>query len=150
MRTFLSSRRLALGLLLIGATACYSLEPMSTVPGPNAEARIRLTDLGAAMMAPTLGAGVTAVRGRVLAIDSASVRLSVVAATDRDGLEQTWTGEQVTIPRQHVSGFEKREVSPFRSTLVTIGIVAAMVAIGGALSGGSDGVFQAFGIPRGR
>ncbi len=149
--TRLSRLRLA---ALAGATvalaACHTLEPMNRVPVANEEARVRLTDLGAASLAPTLGPGVTGLRGTILDIDSTRIRMSVRAVTDRDGLENQWLGEQVTVPRGYVAGFDKRELSPFKTTLVMAGILAGMIAIGGAVSGGADGILQAFGIPRQR
>lgn len=129
---------------------CHSFEPLQTAPKVEEQARVRLNDVGAAMMAPILGPGVTGVRGRIVASDSASVRVAVVAVTDRDGLENAWLGENVTLPRQHIAGYDQRELSPFKSTLVALGILAGMVALAGAVSGGSDGILQAFGLPRGR
>ena len=76
--------------------------------------------------------------------------MSVVAVTDRDGLESTWLGEQVTVQRQFIAGFDKRELNPVRSTLMGAGILAGMMVLAGAASGGSEGIFRIFGSPRGR
>lgn len=138
------------GSALAATAACHNLEPMTEMPVANAEARVRLTDIGAATMAPTLGPGVTGLRGTILEIDSTRIRMTVSAVTDREGLESRWLGEQVTVPRAYVNGFDKRELSPFKTTLVTAGILAGMIAIGGAVSGGADGILQAFGLPRQR
>ncbi|MBI3792872.1 MAG: hypothetical protein HY275_18595 [Gemmatimonadetes bacterium] len=150
MRVRSTLRRSLAACFALALAGCHSMVPLDHVPVANDEARVRLTDIGAAMMAPVVGPGVTGLRGHIIEIDSSKVRMSVVAVTDRDGLENTWLGETVTVQRQHISGFDKRELSPVRTTVVAVGILAGMIAIGGAVSGGSDGILQAFGIPRGR
>ncbi len=145
-----SLRRPVAALMLVTLGACHSLVPMERVPSVNEDARVRLTDLGAATMAPIVGPGVTGLRGTIVSADSATIRMSVIAVTDRDGLENRWLGEQVTVKREYINGYDKRELSPFRTALVTIGIGAGMYALAATVSGGSDGLLQAFGIPRNR
>lgn len=150
MTLFDSLRRPVAALLLATLGACHTLVPLQTAPDVNQEARVRLSDLGAAIMAPILGPGVTGVRGRIVSADSVMMRVSVVAVTNRDGLENIWLGEIVTVQRQHIEGFDKRELSPVRSSLVGVGILAGMVVLGSALSGGSEGILRVFGQTRGR
>ncbi len=143
-------RRPVAALMLVTLGACHSLVPMERVPGVNDDARVRLSDLGGATMAPIVGPGVTGLRGTIVSADSATIRMSVIAVTDRDGLENRWLGEQVTVKREHIVGYDKRELSPMRTALVTIGIGAGMFAIGSAVSGGSESFIQAITGVKGR
>lgn len=147
---FHAHRRPVAVVLLLALGACHSLVPLERAPVVDDEARVRLTELGAATMAPILGPGVTGVRGRIVSADSALMRLSVVAVTDRDGIENTWLGEQVTVPRQHIAGYDKRELSPVRSAAVGAGILAGMYMLARAAGGGADGFLAAVGIIRQR
>ena len=146
MTPFHFLRRPVAALLLVTLGGCHSLVPLERAPVVDDEARVRLTELGAAMMAPILGPGVTGVRGRIISADSAVMRVSVVAVTDRDGIENSWLGEQVTLPRQHIAGFDRRELSQVRSAVVGAGIVTGMYMLFRAASGGFEGIGAIFGI----
>ena len=134
-----------LALPALMTVGCYSYVPLQTAPGPGEEARVRLTDLGSATLAPRIGNGIIAIRGRLLAADSASLTLSVVGVTNRQELEDPWTGEKVVVPRIYVLGFERRTFSTTRSALLAGGVVfggAALIAgikIGGDLLGRNGG-----------
>ncbi len=150
MNRFHRWRRPIAVLLLASLGACHSMSPMGGMPVANDQARVRLTDIGAATMAPVVGPGVTGLRGTILSIDSATVRMSVIAVTDRDGLENRWLGEQVTVKREFITGFDQRELSYFKSSLVVLGIGAGMFALASVASGGTDGFLRAIGGNQGR
>jgi hypothetical protein len=129
-------------LLTVG---CYSYTPLQTAPAAGEEARVRLTDLGSATLAPKIGTGIIALRGRLVSADSASMTLSVVGVTNRQELEDPWIGEKVVVPRQFISGFERRNLNMARSALLAGGVVfggAALIAgikLGGDLLGRNGG-----------
>ncbi len=150
MNRFNRWRRPIAVLLLLSLGACHTSRPMERMPVANDMARVRLTDLGAAMMAPVVGPGVTGLRGTIMSIDSVTVRMSVVAVTDRDGLENRWLGEQVTVKREFITGFDEREISSFKSALVVVGIGLGMFVLAAVASGGTDGLLQAIGVKQSR
>ncbi|MBI2797283.1 MAG: hypothetical protein HYX65_11315 [Gemmatimonadetes bacterium] len=127
------------------SAGCYSYTPLRTAPGTGEEARVRLTELGSATLAPRIGTGVIAIRGRLVAADSASLTLSVVGVTNRQELEDPWIGEKVVVPRQFVSGYDRRNLNLARSALLAGGVVfggAAIIAgikLGGDLLGRNGG-----------
>ncbi len=143
-------RRPIAALLLLTLGACHSTRPMDRIPGANDEARLRLSDMGAAMMAPVIGPGVTGLRGTIVAADSASVRMSVVAVVDREGLENRWLGEQVTVKREFITGYDQRDLNSFKTVLVVVGIGFGMYALAAVASGGTDGFLRAFTPTQGR
>jgi hypothetical protein len=66
--------------------------------------------------------------------------ISVVETRKRNGIEQGWLGEQVEIAKPVVATVQRREFSRSRTALVTVGTIAAMVAVRAALWG-PGGVF---------
>ena len=139
---FSPSMRLVAAVQLALLAGCHVVEPLATAPVAEDEARVRFTELGAAMLAPLVGPGVTAVRGRILSIDSTSIRLRVAAVTDRDGLENVWLGEAVTVQRNQVAGFDRRVFSPVRSAFVAAGIAAGMFVMAKVASGDLGGTLS--------
>ena len=125
---------------------CYSFTPLETQPGPGQEARVRLTELGTAVLGPAIGSGVVALRGRILSMDTANVTLSVTAVTMRTELEEPWVGERVVISRQHVAGFDRRELSKSRSVLLAGGVIVGVAALFGAIAVGGGDAGRIFGF----
>lgn len=128
-------------LLTVG---CYSYVPLQAAPTPGVEARVRLTDLGSATLAPLLGAGVVAIRGRLVESNDQSLTLAVVGVTNRQDLEDPWLGERVVVKREFVSGFERRDFNAGKSTMLAAGmllggvVLFAGIKLGGDLAGGRN------------
>ena len=143
-------RRLLTAACVCSLAACYSFSPLETQPGSGQEARVRLTDLGTAVLGPAVGVGVVALRGRILALDTANVTMSVVAVTTRNELEESWLGERVVIQRQYVAGFDRRELSKGRSILLAGGVVFGVSALFAAVAvnGGDFSRIFGTGSPR--
>ena len=89
-----------------------------------------LTDAGAVALAPLIGNRVALVDGQLVAVADTSVTVSVTGTTDRLGVETTWRGEQVAIPRPMVDGFQRRTLDRGKSYAVG-GIAAGLVAVVG-------------------
>ena len=142
-RSFTTLMTLTGALVLAG---CYSFSPLESQPGPGQETRVRLTELGTAVMGPAIGSGVVALRGRILSVDTANVTISVVSVTNRNDLEEPWVGERVTIARQHVAGFDRRDLSKTRSVLLAGGVLFGATALFGAVAIGGGDVGRLFGV----
>jgi hypothetical protein len=117
-------------LLLPSATGCYTNVPVwQGMPAPQSEITVGLTDRGRTTLAPQIGPGARHVTGRLLSVtDSAYViRVSTVDYISSSS-SGTWSGEEVTLPRDLVSGVTERRLSRSRSWL-TAGIVIAALAL---------------------
>lgn len=125
---------------------CYSFVPLETQPTSGQEARVRLTELGTAVLGPAIGTGVVALRGRVLTADTANVTMSVLAVTMRTELEEPWLGEKVVIARQYVAGFDRRELSTTRSVVLAGGVAFGVTALFAAVAIGGGDVGRIFGV----
>ena len=94
---------------------------------------------------PRQDPGIVALRGRIESIGADSIAMSVVSVTNRQELEDTWLGERVVVPRQFVSGFERRNFSKGRTALLTGGILVGSVALLSGISGGDLASGRLFG-----
>ncbi len=131
-------------LTMVGGTACYGYYPPATANLAGRAIQVSLTDSGAVVLAPRLGNGIESVDGRVLADTISHLLLSVMGTQRRDGIENTWKGEPLDIPRSLVAGVMERRFSRARTALFVSATTIAMVAIkhafggaGGATSSGN-------------
>ena len=120
---------------------CYVYRPvgMSSTP-PGHQLRLTLTDAGTADLASQLGPSVTAVGGTLVDDSTSAYVLSVIETRKRNGVEMTWLGERVSIPKSVVATVHRREFSRSRTALVTVGTIAGMIAARAAFWG-AGGVF---------
>lgn len=102
-----------------------------------------LNDRGRFNMAPVLGPAVDLVEGVIEQADSTSIRMQVYRVKTLRGETSTWTGEQVTVPRDGIAGYRGRQLSKARSWIlagVVIGVlVFSAVVLGLEGLGGDDG-----------
>lgn len=122
--------------------ACYSYAPVQSSPPPQPrEIGVVINDRGRVILGERVGALVDRIDGRIVSIDSQNVVMNVFRVTDLRGNGSTWTGEQVSIPREAILGYRERKVSKLK-VLVLIG--AAVLAVVTVLSTSLD----VFGDPK--
>ena len=118
---------------------CYSYAPLATTATqPGAEVRVALAEQGAADLARFLGPRAASLEGRVVERTDTALTLSVTSITRTTGVEETWPGDQVTVPRSALATTETRRLAVGRSLLLTGAIIAATTLIGAALKSGTD------------
>ena len=133
--------RYRLALLIPLLTGCYVYRPLGTASPPAGhQLRLTLTDAGTANLAAQLGPSVTAVGGTLVEDSASAYVLSVVETRKRNGVETSWLGERVSIPKSVVATVDRREFSRTRTALVTVGTVVGIVAARAAFWG-PGGVF---------
>ncbi len=129
--------------------ACYNYTPLSLVaPEPQAGTylAVTLSDFGSDSLARYLGPNVFVVRGRYLGADEGgrTLRVSVTSVETRLGLQNSWAGESVTIPRDCIRSLEQRQLAKGKSALLAGAGVASVMAAAAAFSlkpGGSGNIF---------
>lgn len=128
-----SGRRLV-ALFLIGTLGCFSYV-RSPTPEPTGgqEVRAELTDNGTVDMARVVGPGVTALRGNVAGMTSDSLSLRMTSVEKRNGSEEFWAGEMVTVPTSEVARLSVRKLSPGRTALFVSALVGASWAVVAAI-----------------
>ncbi len=133
--------RFCLALLIPFFVGCYVYKPVGTsAPPAGQQLRFTLTDAGTANLASQLGPSVVAVSGRLMQENPDGYVISVVETQKRNGIEQSWLGEQVEINKPVIATVHRREFSRSRTALVTVGTIAGMIAARAALWG-PGGVF---------
>lgn len=132
----------ALRCLVAGAvlTGCYQYTPLTTTePAPGARIAVELTPAGTDTLARFVGPNATAIEGRVVQAAGSDLLLAVSVVRKRNGEEDFWKGELVSIPGDVISGLRQRRLATAR-TLLLAGTVAALSAtVGAAASSGSSG-----------
>lgn len=128
------SPRTIVSVLLL--TGCYTYRPLSTAaPSPGSRVSVELTDDGSRNLSGKVGPDVEHVEGEVMAVDTGAVSLSVLQVETTRGFQSDWKGENVTIPRSAVSGWQQRRLSvggtSFLGGLVVGGLYAAYRLLGG-------------------
>ena len=126
---------------------CYEYQPISTTTAPTGQdVRLTLTDAGSADMAPALGPSVEEVGGKLVKDSGDAYTVALSESRRRNGIEMDWRGEEVSISKALVSSIQLRKFSPARTTVVGVGLVAALFVIqrsiwgpGGVFGGGSPG-----------
>ncbi len=126
--------------------ACRTYVPIEgPQPEPGTKVRAELSDQGAANLASQVGPRAVAVDGHVASAGGPELVLAVSAVQRRDGLEEFWRGEQVTIPRADIASLRRERISPQR-TGVVVGTAVALAfllynGVGGweGLGGGKGG-----------
>lgn len=136
-------------LALCGLTAlvgCRTYVPIDTDPQPGTKVRAELSDQGAANVAALIGPRAVAVDGHVAAAGGPELVLAVSAVQRRDGLEEFWRGERVSIIRTDIASLRREKISPLRTGAV-VGTAAALAyllynGIGGweGIGGGKGGL----------
>jgi hypothetical protein len=107
-------------------TGCYQYVPTGSQPLPRgAEVSVSLSDAGRVAMTEALGPGVRRLGGTLLEHGDTAYLVSVRTVEYLDlAITAQWAGEQVEIPRRHVTEVRERQLSRTR-TWVTIGLVVA-------------------------
>lgn len=114
---------------------CYGYyQPMT--PGlAGHRVQLSITDSGAVVLTPQVGAGIEAVDGTMLTDTASKYVVSVTGVHRRDGLESDWKGEPVAIPHALVSTVMERRFSRARTTLFAVAGTIAMIAVKHAFGG---------------
>ena len=128
-------------ILFVALSGCYKYVPVAASgPPPGARANVVLSDAGTVEMARLVGPSTRAIEGEVVSADADGLTLAVRRLERRDGIEEFWKGEQVTIPRGAVATFTERRLSRSRTALFGLGAVVAALVLGQAF-GDVGGLF---------
>ncbi len=135
--------RYAAAIAGVAIGGCYRYTPVGDASGDATDVRLQLTEAGGAQLSPVLGAGTTAVAGRVISATDTGFVLAV-SETTRNAERIRWAGERVTIPRSAVLAVERRSLDRRRTMgVVAIGVGAAaalgvLIGLIASAAGGDD------------
>ncbi len=118
-------------------SACYQYSAFQPTPATVGKAvRIQLTDAGTARVAPLVGPAADYVDGNLTSITDSSYSIALAALGRRNGSEEGWKGEPVTLSHSDVESIELRKASPGRSAALTAALVSGAALVARALGAG--------------
>jgi hypothetical protein len=133
-------RRLLAATAAYFALGCYVAAPIAGArPAVGSRVAIDLTDSGTTVMASQLGPGQVRLVGNIVGATDSALVLAVRTVTNRRGIEETWTGEQVTVPSAVIATMGEQRVSVGRSVGLALAIAVAAALAGKLMSGGGSG-----------
>jgi len=140
-------RRVAASVLLILFTNLVACTEYTPVRGDidaarQPEVRVTLTDQGQLDVASRIGLRATKLEGILQSMNDSSLSLSVRKVSREGGVEDSYTGEQLSLLPRDFDSVEKSRTSVARSVLLTGAIViASLLAAKGAgsLTGSENG-----------
>lgn len=121
-------------LLALLASGCHryaALAPADLSPGR--QVRAELGDDGSADLARWIGPRGVAVGGRIESVSDSALTISVTEVVRRNGVAESWRGEQVSVPRSQLATVRERRFDRTRTLLLGAGVVAALVSVDAAL-----------------
>ena len=127
--------------MLACCAACYqytAFQPTSSTVGKAV--RVQLTDQGTAHLAAMVGPGADYVDGNLTAMTDSSFTLSLTALGRRNGTEEGWKGEAVTVSHLDVESIELRKASASKSAALTAALVGGAALIARSIGGGEGAV----------
>jgi hypothetical protein len=125
---------------MAGLAGCYKYTPLATTdPAPGTRVAVELAPAGTDTLARFVGPNVIRIEGRVLQAGGSDLLLAVSVVRKRNGEEDFWKGETVSIPRGTISGLRQRRLATGRTLLLAGAVAVAGATVGAAASSGSSG-----------
>ena len=135
-------RTALVSVLFLTTASCAAYTPIrgiETAPGNNV--RVHLSDKGVVDLVQSIGPRARQLEGTLKQVTDSSMVVSVRRVTREGGGEDTYDGQDISIPSQDIETAEASRTSVPRSILAAGGILASalLVAKGaGDISGGSS------------
>ncbi|HJP85985.1 MAG TPA: hypothetical protein VJ852_08350 [Gemmatimonadaceae bacterium] len=111
--------------------ACYQYTAFQPTPSTLGKAvRLQLNDAGTYHVASLVGPGADYLDGNLATLSDSAYSISLTALGRRNGTEEGWKGEMVTLARGDVESIALRRAAPGKSAALTAALVggAALVA----------------------
>jgi hypothetical protein len=118
---------------------CYRSLPLQQGVAPETgRVELVLNDQGRAALSERLGPMVEKVEGQMLSQTTESYTVSVVRISQLNGGTALWNGEQVTIPKSQLLGYQVRQLDKVKTFGLAAAVTVAMVVLflGKSLTGG--------------
>lgn len=111
--------------MLLLSCGCFSYRNTSVSDAAlMAPVRVELTEAGTQELAGQVGPRGSVLEGVLTSKSESALIFGVTALTRMNGVEETWRGERVTVPRSSVSRIQLRKFSAFNTGLFMAGLVA--------------------------
>jgi hypothetical protein len=127
---------------LLTTAACTEYTPIhGTGVAPGYDVRVRLTDKGAVNLVPRIGPRARQLQGTLRQLSDTSMVVLVRKVVREDGGEDTYDGQEISIPSADIELAETSKTSVSKSILAAGGILASALLIAkgaGDIGGGGS------------
>jgi hypothetical protein len=130
--------------------ACYQYAAFQPAQSTLGQAvRVQLTDAGTAHVAALVGPGAAYLDGNLASLTDSAYTIALADLGRRNGTEETWKGEQVTVTRAEVASIQLRKAAPGRSAALTAALVGGAALVARAIGAGEGAIRTRAGGPSG-
>jgi len=118
--------------------SCYSYRNTAVADAAlMSPVRVELSEQGSEQITAQVGPRGSTLEGLLTARSDTSLVFGVTALTRWNGVEETWHGEHVTVPRSSVARIQLRKFSAFNTGLFVAGLVAGGLLVKTAADAGN-------------
>jgi hypothetical protein len=121
--------------------ACYqysSFQPTPTTVGKAV--RVQLTDIGSAHVASLVGPGADYLDGNLVTLTDSAYTISLADLGRKNGTEELWKGESVTVSGSDVQSIQLRKASAGKSAALTAALVGGAALVARAIGAGEGAI----------
>ncbi len=123
---------------LLLVTGCYTYRNVPVGEAAlMAPVRVELTEQGSQEITNQVGPRGSVLEGILTSKSESGLVFGLTALTRMNGVEETWHGENVTVPRSSVSRIQLRKFSAFNTGLFVAGLVAGGLLVRTAADAGN-------------
>ena len=135
-----------IGLFL--CSGCYQYSQFQPTPSALGKAvRVQLTDVGTTHVASQLGPGADYLDGNLASITDSSYTISLADLGRRNGTEETWKGETISLARADVESIGVRKASGGKSAALAAALVSGAVLVARSIGAGEGAIRTRTGGP---
>jgi hypothetical protein len=121
--------------------ACYQYSAFRPTPTTVGKAvRVQLTYDGTARVAALVGPGADYLDGNLTSLTDSAYTISLLDLGRRNGTEETWKGEVVTVSKSDVESIELRKASASKSAALTAALVGGAALVARAIGAGEGAI----------
>jgi hypothetical protein len=126
--------RVVLCILICGA--CYEYRPFQPSDlSVGKSVRVQLTYVGTEHVAASVGPNAEYLDGNLASLTDSTYTIALSDLGRRNGSEESWKGEPLTLKKADVESIGLRKASPGKSAAVTAMIMGGAALLGRAISG---------------
>lgn len=133
---------------LFFCSACYQYNQFQpTVSALGKAVRVQLTDAGTTHVASLVGPGADYLDGNLASLTDSTYTISLADLGRRNGTEETWKGEAVSLSRSDVESIGVRQASGGKSAALAAALVSGAVFVARSIGAGEGAIRTRAGGP---
>lgn len=133
---------------LLFSSACYQYNQFQPTQSALGKAvRVQLTDAGTTHVASLVGPGADYLDGNLASLTDSTYTISLADLGRRNGTEETWKGEAISLSRSDVESIGVRKASGGKSAALAAALVSGAVLVARSIGAGEGAIRTRTGGP---